>query len=108
MMDIYQIGRFFLFITIFSFINYPEVQWKRMIWKDSWQEIQQARRQRVWDTCSKYPELQKQELDYGFMYFSHEYSLMYCALGKVGTTTTFLTTFRQILVGEEWTEYARG
>ena len=110
-MDVKRIRWFLLFFTLFSvfiIVNYSGGLWKKLFRKDSWQEIQQERKQRVLDTCSKYPELQRQNLDYTHFYFSPDYALLYCAMGKVGSTTTFLTTFRQILVGEEWTEYAKG
>ena len=99
------------FLTILTFIisfQYSGVQWRGNVWKDSWLEIQQDRRQQILDTCSKYPELERQKIDYTPFYFSPDYSLLYCALGKVGSTSTFMTTFKQILDGEDWKEYPKG
>ena len=104
----------FSILTCFIFYNYPVAQWKSIKspkcigWKGAWQEIQQERRKRVWDTCTKYPELQRPKLEYMQFYFSSEYSLLYCTNGKTGSTTTFLTTFKQILNQGEGVEYAKG
>ena len=98
-----------MFAVTFSIIYIsPRAQWKGIRLKNSWIEIQQERRERVWSTCSRYPELKLQKLDYRKFYYSREYALLFCAMGKVGSTTTFLTTFKQILDKEEWTEYSKG
>jgi len=109
-MDIKKIVIFvisFLFLT-FIILNYTDVKLKGIGWKDSWQEIQHERKQRVLDTCSKYPELQRQKIESWNFFYAPEYALLYCSMGKCGSTTMFLTTFRQILVGEEYTDYAKG
>ena len=56
------------------------------------------------DICSKYPGLELQEIDYSLFEYSPSYHLMFCANLKVGSTTYILTTFKQILEGEESSE----
>ena len=104
-MDVKKILRFLLFFTVIFVIImcYPGVEWKGLGWKDSWQEFQQERRQRVQDTCSKYPELKRQKLDYRRFRYSDEYSLLFCGMGEVGSITTMMTPFQQMLDGEDWT-----
>ena len=83
-------------MTMYHYKYHGEM-WTGIMRRNSWQEIQLGRRQRVWDTCSKYPELKIQEIDYTRYRYSPDFHLLFCGMGKVGSTTTMLSTFKQIL-----------
>ena len=68
----------------------------------SWEEVQAARKARVAEVCAKYREETALPVNYNRFYFSPVYSLMMCSTAKAGSTTFFLTTFTQILEGENF------
>ena len=94
-------GACFLLLSSYYPIE-EQLQWTRE--RYSWEQIIQERRQRVQNICSKYPGLKLQEIDYRLFKYSPGYHLMFCANAKVGSTTYALTTFKQILEGEDFAE----
>ena len=90
----------------------PEVQRERWLsWWEvksgralSWHDVQSKRKEMVAQVCRKYKEIKLQPFDYERFHYSSEYNLMFCTSPKAGSTTYFLTTFAQIIEGEDWTE----
>ena len=68
----------------------------------SWEQEQDARKARVAAVCDKYREETALPVNYDRFYYSPEYRLMMCSTAKAGSTTFFLTTFTQILEGENF------
>ena len=72
----------------------------------SWDEVQRQRRARVTEVCAKYSEhleiWKSLAVNYDRFFYSPTYSLMMCSTAKAGSTTFFLTTFTQILEGEQF------
>ena len=68
----------------------------------SWDEIQRQRKARVAEVCAKYSDKRSLAINYDRFYYSPTYSLMMCSTAKAGSTTFFLTTFTQILEGEQF------
>ena len=68
----------------------------------SWDEIQRQRKARVAEVCAKYNDKRSLAINYDRFYYSPTYSLMMCSTAKAGSTTFFLTTFTQILEGEQF------
>ena len=68
----------------------------------SWDEVQRQRRARVAEVCAKYRETRSLDINYDRFFYSPTYSLMMCSTAKAGSTTFFLTTFTQILEGEQF------
>ena len=68
----------------------------------SWDEVQRKRRAVVAKVCAKYNEKRSLAVNYDRFFYSPTYSLMMCSTAKAGSTTFFLTTFTQILEGEQF------
>ena len=90
----------------------------------SWKAIQQERKVKVEKVCRKFNETQSQPINYGRylitfsniknspsnyrFFYSPDYNLMFCSNAKVGSTTSFMTTFSQILYGKDQMERTHG
>ena len=57
----------------------------------------------VAQVCRKYKEIKLQPIDYSRFHYSSDYDLMFCTSPKTGSTSYFMTTFAQIMDGEDWT-----
>ena len=69
----------------------------------SWLKLQEQRRAKVAEVCAKYGKETKVPEHYDRFFFAPSHNLMMCATAKAGSTTYMLTTFNQILEGDDFT-----
>ena len=69
----------------------------------SWQDVQSKRKQMVAQVRRQYQKIKLQPIDYSRFHYSSDYDLMFCTSPKTGSTSYFMTTFAQIMDGEDWT-----
>jgi len=68
----------------------------------AWSKLQDQRRARVAEVCAKYGKKTRVPEHYDRFFFAPSYNLMMCATAKAGSTTYMLTTFNQILEGDDF------
>ena len=73
-----------------------------MTWPKSWDQLQAERKAKVAEVCAKYNEKTSLPINYKRFFYSPQKDLMMCSTAKGGSTTFFLTTFAQILEGEDY------
>ena len=110
-MELHKIIFIFLILSILFYklyFYYPVVQTIKRGMRVSWQEVQQERKGRIERVCKKYKELSLLPISHNRFQYSADYNLMFCVNAKVGGTSYSLTTFAQILEGEDWLDQDKG
>ena len=97
-----KLSHLILFLLIVLFALYPYYAERQKDNDQSWHKIQRERKIRIAEVSAKYNLKNSMQINFGRFYYSPAYNLMMCSTAKAGSTTFFLTTFTQILVGEDY------